>query len=61
MIGQWTRAHRLCAPIVRAPRQNPPEGQSNGPGHRETWLKDPESYTEVIASLDGEAYEPRQH
>jgi predicted enzyme related to lactoylglutathione lyase len=51
------RAGQLDAPIVRAPHRNPPEGQGNGPGHREIWVKDPDGYTVVIASSDGEAYE----
>jgi predicted enzyme related to lactoylglutathione lyase len=51
------RASQLSAPIVRAPHRNPPEGQGNGPGHREIWMKDPDGYTVVIASPDGEAYE----
>ena len=52
------RADQLQAPIVRAPHRNPPEGQGNGPGHREIWIKDPDGYTVVVASPDGEAYEP---
>ena len=52
------RAEQLNAPVVRAPHRNPPEGQGNGPGHREIWLSDPDGYTVVIASPDGEAYEP---
>jgi predicted enzyme related to lactoylglutathione lyase len=52
------RAGQLNAPIVRAPHRNPPEGQGNGPGHREIWIKDPDGYTVVVASPDGEAYEP---
>jgi predicted enzyme related to lactoylglutathione lyase len=51
------RASRLNVPIVRAPHRNPPEGQGNGPGHREIWIKDPDGYTVVVASPDGEAYE----
>jgi predicted enzyme related to lactoylglutathione lyase len=51
-------AERLKAPIVRAPHRNPPEGQGNGPGHREIWIQDPDGYTVVVASPDGEAYEP---
>jgi predicted enzyme related to lactoylglutathione lyase len=47
----------LKATIVRAPHRNPPEGQGNGPGHREIWIKDPDGYTVVVASPDGEAYE----
>jgi predicted enzyme related to lactoylglutathione lyase len=53
------RAERLDAPIVRPPHRNPPEGEGNGPGHREIWIRDPDGYTVVIASPDGEAYEPR--
>lgn len=52
------RAHKLAAPIVRPPHRNPPEGEGNGPGHREIWIKDPDGYTVVIASPDGEAHEP---
>jgi predicted enzyme related to lactoylglutathione lyase len=54
------RAEKLNAPIVRAPRRNPPEGGGNGPGHREIWIKDPDGYTVVVASTDGEAHEPVQ-
>lgn len=52
------RAHELAAPVVREPHRNPPEGGGNGPGHREIWITDPDGYTVVIASPDGEAYEP---
>jgi predicted enzyme related to lactoylglutathione lyase len=54
------RAAKLGAPIVRAPHRNPPEGQGNGPGHREVWITDPDGYTVVVASPDGEAYEMEQ-
>ena len=54
------RASKLGAPIVRAPHRNPPEGQGNGPGHREVWIQDPDGYTVVVASPDGEAYEMEQ-
>jgi predicted enzyme related to lactoylglutathione lyase len=53
-----TRAEELEATVVRPPHRNPPEGQGNGPGHREIWIKDPDGYTVVVASCDGEAYEP---
>ena len=48
----------MGAPIVRPPHRNPPEGQGNGPGHREIWISDLDGYTVVVASPDGEAYEP---
>jgi predicted enzyme related to lactoylglutathione lyase len=51
------RADRLQAPVVRPPHRNPPEGQGNGPSHREIWLRDPDGYTVVVASPDGEAWE----
>jgi predicted enzyme related to lactoylglutathione lyase len=53
------RAGQLGAPVVLPPHRNPPEGQGNGPGHREIWIKDPDGYTVVVASPDGEAFEPR--
>jgi predicted enzyme related to lactoylglutathione lyase/catechol 2,3-dioxygenase-like lactoylglutathione lyase family enzyme len=56
--GVVARVDELKAPIVRAPHRNPPEGQGNGPGHREIWIKDLDGYTVVVASPDGEAYEP---
>jgi predicted enzyme related to lactoylglutathione lyase len=52
------RARRLGAPVVLEPHRNPPEGEGNGPAHREIWIKDPDGYTVVVASPDGEAYEP---
>jgi hypothetical protein len=52
------RAEQLDAPIALPPHRNPPEGQGNGPGHREIWIKDPDGYTVVVASPDGEAFEP---
>lgn len=55
--GVVTRASELGAPLVRSPHRNPPEGQGNGPGHREVWIRDPDGYTVVVASPDGEAYE----
>jgi predicted enzyme related to lactoylglutathione lyase len=51
------RAAELGAVVVLAPHRNPPEGQGNGPGHREIWIKDLDGYTVVIASPDGEAFE----
>jgi predicted enzyme related to lactoylglutathione lyase/catechol 2,3-dioxygenase-like lactoylglutathione lyase family enzyme len=56
--GVVTRASQLGAPFVRSPHRNPPEGQGNGPGHREVWIRDLDGYTVVVASPDGEAYEP---
>jgi catechol 2,3-dioxygenase-like lactoylglutathione lyase family enzyme len=52
------RAEKMQAPVLRPPHRNPPEGGGNGPGHREIWVSDPDGYTVVVASPDGEAYEP---
>jgi predicted enzyme related to lactoylglutathione lyase len=52
------RAQQLEATIVLAPHRNPPEGQGNGPAHREIWIRDLDGYTVVVASPDGEASEP---
>jgi catechol 2,3-dioxygenase-like lactoylglutathione lyase family enzyme len=49
------RAAELQAEVVLAPHRNPPEGRPGGPAHREYWLRDPNGYTVVIASPDGEA------
>jgi hypothetical protein len=43
---------------ARPPHRNPPEGQGNGPGHRELWIKGPDGCTVVVAGPDGEAFEP---
>ena len=56
--GVVERAAGLNAMIVMAPHRNPPSGEGNGPGHREVWIKDPDGYTVVVASPDGEAFEP---
>ena len=56
--GTVARAAELGATVVLPPFRNPFEGDGNGPGHREIWLKDPDGYTIVIASPDGEAFEP---
>jgi hypothetical protein len=52
------RADRLGAPVVRPVHRNPPEGSGNGPSHREIWLRDLDGYTVVVASPDGEVFEP---
>lgn len=56
--GVVSRAEELKATIRRAPHRNPPSGQGNGPAHREIWLTDLDGYTVVVASPDGEAFEP---
>jgi catechol 2,3-dioxygenase-like lactoylglutathione lyase family enzyme len=43
------RVRELGAPIVRDVHRNP------NPQHREIWLRDPDGYTVVLASPDGEA------
>jgi predicted enzyme related to lactoylglutathione lyase len=55
-----TRVRELNAPIVREPHRNPPLDEGNGPSHREIWVRDPDGYTLVIASPDGEAFEPQR-
>jgi predicted enzyme related to lactoylglutathione lyase len=55
--GVVERAEQLGADVVKAPHRNPPEGQGNGPGHREIWVKDPDGYVVAVASPDGEAWE----
>ena len=52
-----TRAEELDATVVRPPHRNPPTADGNGPSHREIWLIDPDGYTVVIASPDGEAWQ----
>ncbi len=49
------RARELEAEIVLPSHRNPPEGEPGGPAHREIWLRDPNGYTVVLASPDGEA------
>ncbi|HEY5923350.1 MAG TPA: VOC family protein [Kofleriaceae bacterium] len=49
------RARELAAEVVLGPIRNPPEGQEGGPAHRELWLRDPNGYTVVMCSPDGEA------
>jgi catechol 2,3-dioxygenase-like lactoylglutathione lyase family enzyme len=49
------RATDLGAEVVLPPHRNPPEGQPGGPAHRELWLRDPDGYTVVLASPDGES------
>jgi catechol 2,3-dioxygenase-like lactoylglutathione lyase family enzyme len=49
-----TRGAELEAGVVMAPHRNPPEGEPGGPAHREVWLRDPDGYTVVLASPDGE-------
>jgi len=51
------RAGALGATIVMPPHRNPPTGEGNGPAHREVWIRDPDGYTVVVASPDGEVFE----
>ncbi len=48
------RAAELRATVVRAKHRNPPSG-AGGPDHWETWIRDPDGYTVVVASPDGSA------
>lgn len=43
------RAREMRAEVVTEPHRNP------APAHREMWLKDPDGYTVVICSPDGES------
>ena len=52
------RAGELHAEVVLPPHRNPPDGDG-GPDHREVWLRDPDGYTVVLASPDGEASRAR--
>ena len=52
------RATALGVNVMLAPHRNPPDGEPGGPAHREFWFKDPDGYTVVLASPDGEAAEP---
>jgi predicted enzyme related to lactoylglutathione lyase len=54
-----SRVRELGGPVQREPHRNPPDGEGNGPGHREIWFQDPDGYTVVVASPDGEAFDPR--
>lgn len=56
--GVVARAAELGATVVRPPLRNAPEGEGNGPAHREVWLKDLDGYTVVVASPDGEVFKP---
>jgi predicted enzyme related to lactoylglutathione lyase len=55
--GVVARAAGLRATVVRPPARNPPREEGNGPSHREIWIEDPDGYTVVVASPDGEAFE----
>jgi predicted enzyme related to lactoylglutathione lyase len=52
--GAVTRAGELGATVLKEPHRNPPDGPG-GPAHREIWLADPDGYTVVLASPDGES------
>ncbi|EXG82183.1 VOC family protein [Cryptosporangium arvum] len=55
--GVLARVTEYQATVVRAPHRNPPAGGGNGPAHREIWLRDPDGYSVVVASADGEAWQ----
>jgi catechol 2,3-dioxygenase-like lactoylglutathione lyase family enzyme len=52
------RAFAMAAEVVKPTHRNPPEGEAGGPAHRECWFRDPDGYTVVLASPDGEAAMP---
>ena len=49
------RAAELQAEVTLPPHRNPPDGRPGGPAHREIWLRDPNGYSVVLASPDGES------
>jgi predicted enzyme related to lactoylglutathione lyase len=54
--GVVERVGEMGVEVVMAPHRNPPEEGMNGPSHREIWVRDPDGYTVVVASPDGEAW-----
>ena len=57
--GVLRRAEELGAETVRPVHPNPPEEEGGGgPAHREVWLRDLDGYTVVVASPDGELFDP---
>lgn len=56
--GAVRRAARLGADVVKDVHRNPPDGDGNGPSHREVWIRDPDGYVVVVASPDGEDWQP---
>ena len=56
--GVVERAARLGGRGREGTPRNPPEGQGNGPGHREIWIRDPDGYVVAVASPDGEVWTP---
>jgi catechol 2,3-dioxygenase-like lactoylglutathione lyase family enzyme len=48
------RSVEMNVDVVMPPHRNPPEGEPGGPAHREIWVHDPDGYTVVLASPDGE-------
>jgi hypothetical protein len=55
--GVVERAAGLRADLVKDVHRNPPNGEGNGPGHREIWIRDPDGYVVVVASPDGEDWQ----
>ena len=45
----------MGASVLKEPHRNPPPGEPGGPAHRECWLRDPDGYTVVLATPDGES------
>lgn len=54
--GVVERAGQMGVTVVMPPHRNPPDAGMNGPSHREIWIRDPDGYSVVIASPDGEAW-----
>lgn len=48
------RAEELNAEVIMPRHRNPTDGDG-GPNHWEVWLRDPDGYVVVLASMDGSA------
>ena len=53
-----SRGRRARRPGRARAAPQPARGRGQRPGHREIWISDPDGYTVVVASPDGEAIEP---
>ena len=52
------RVEQLGAPVGDHPIETRPRARATVQGTASIWIKDPDGYTVVLASPDGEAFEP---